>query len=81
MALVIQFNNFLLLFLLVPGLSLGSDPEAEEGPLAGAPHPAPLHRLRQCAVRGPAAQPAPLHPAGTHARCPVPNAPGRLPHV
>lgn len=65
----------------VPGLSVGPDPEAEEGPLAGAPHPAPIHRLRQRAVRGPAAQLAALHSAGTHARRPVPNAPSCLPNV
>lgn len=65
----------------VPGLPLGSNPEAEKGPLAGAPHPAAVHRLRQRALRGPAAQPAPLHPAGTHARRPVPHAPGHLPRV
>ena len=67
--------------LLVPGLPLGPDSEAKERPLAGAPHPSSVHRLRQRAVRSPATQPAPLHPSWTHARRPVPHAPGGLPHV
>lgn len=65
----------------VPGLPLGSDSEAKERPLAGASHPSSVHRLRQRAVWGSATQPATLHPTGPHARCPVPDAPGRLPHV
>lgn len=65
----------------VPGLPLGSDSEAKERPLAGAPHPSSLHRLWQCALWGPATQPAPLHPTGPHAWRPVPHAPGCFPHV
>lgn len=37
--------SFDLLLCSVPGLPLGPDSEAEEGPLAGAPHPPALHRL------------------------------------
>lgn len=65
----------------VPGLSLGPDSEAKERPLAGAPHPSPLHCFWQRAVWGPAAQPAPLHPSGTHAWRAVSHAPSCVPHV
>lgn len=73
--------SFYLVLCSVPGLSLGPDPEVKERPLAGAPHPSPLHCFWQRAVRGPAAQPAPLHPSRTHAWHTVPHAPSCLPHV
>ncbi len=74
--------NFLCLSLcVVSGLSLGSGAEAEEGPLAGASHPAALYCIWQRAVWSSAAQPAPFHTSSPlWWRC-LPHAQRCLPHV
>lgn len=45
-----QYQRCVIIFVSVPGLPLGSDPEAEERPLAGATHPTSVHRFRQRAL-------------------------------